>query len=106
MVPLAADNALNKSANVDQTEIPEFDCATVDQLGTYGLSGVDAFASAPTNLITAISISPQSMTPASLLIPRRRYRKTFASGYLAYPGITKTQSAALTAEFVQSGGSY
>jgi hypothetical protein len=99
VIPLAADNALDKPATVDRTEILDFDRATVDRLGAFGLSGIDAFASAPTNLVAGILGQSVEYSASLIADVQTTLQEDFRNGYLSYPGITKNQSDALKAEF-------
>ncbi|MEM6253940.1 MAG: hypothetical protein AAF821_13555 [Cyanobacteria bacterium P01_D01_bin.156] len=98
-VPLAADNALDKPATVDRTEISDFDRATVDQLQNVGLAGVDAIASAPTKLIAGVLGQSVEYSTSLINDAQTTLQEDFRNGYLGYPGITKAQSDDLKASF-------
>lgn len=98
-VPLAADNALDKPASVDRTEIRDFDRATVDRLESAGLGGVDAIASAPTKLVAAILGQSTEYSQSLIGEARSTLQADFRNGYLGYAGITKDQSDQLKARF-------
>jgi hypothetical protein len=99
VVPLAADNALDKAASVDRTAIPDFDRATVDQLNQAGLGELSAIASAPTNLVAGV-LGHDSTYSASLIADARNTLEAdFQNGYLGYAGITPQQNTLLKAAF-------
>lgn len=99
LVVLAADNALDKPASVDRTEIKDFDRATVNRLDAAGLAGLDALASAPLPLVAAVLGQSLSYTESLVADSRVTLQDDFRSGYMGYAGIGKAESDALKSAF-------
>lgn len=95
VIPLAADNALDKPASVDRTTIPDFDRATVDRLNQAGLSELDAIASAPTQLVAAVLGQDKTYSTSLITDARETLQADFRNGYLGYAGITPEQNTRL-----------
>lgn len=98
-VMLAADNALDKPASVDRSEIPDFDRATVDRLENVGLAGMDAIASAPTKLVAGVLGQSLDYSASLITDAQTSLQNDFRDGYLGYAGISKAQSDALKNQF-------
>ncbi len=99
VIPLAADNALDKPASVDRTTIPDFDRATVDRLNQVGLSDLEAIASAPTKLVAAVLGQDATYSTSLITDARETLQADFREGYLGYAGITPEQNTRLKAQF-------
>jgi hypothetical protein len=99
MVMVPVDNALDKGASVDRTEIPDFDRATVNRLEAVGLAGLPSFVSAPANLVAAVLGQSLEYTQSLASDSMTTLQEDVRNGYMAYPGINKAQSDSLKAQF-------
>jgi hypothetical protein len=99
LVVQAVDNALNRSILVTRTEIRDFDQFATGRLEESGLAQLDAFVSAPTNLLAAVMGQSQGYVTNLVTESLNNLQENFRSGYMSYAGISKYESDALKTEF-------
>ncbi len=104
MVVLATDNALDKSSPADRSELPDFDRATMNQLGSVGLSSLEAVVSAPTDLLAAALGQAPEYAESLVVEANATLQEDFRNGFMGYVGIGKAQSDALKGVFNRQQG--
>lgn len=103
LILVAADNALRKSATVARLPLPDFDRGTVTQLEAAGLSDLEVFASAPTNLISAVLGQGTNYSKSLLDDVRNSIKESFQEGYMGFAGIDKETNKALVTKYGKDG---